>query len=166
MAQRGGKPTPTAIKLVLGNPGRRPINGAEPRATMPRPDVPGFLNADGVAEWDRISGELAGMGLLSGLDRGGLAAVCQAYGRWVQAERALALMKNDANGLVISTKAGNMIQNPLVGIANKAMSDYMRFAAEFGMTPSSRTRIAVGNGDDDPADKFFNWPDRGSTPTQ
>lgn len=157
MTFRGGKPVPSAIKQVLGNPGRRPISTAEPRPTMPRPAAPEFLNAEGAAEWDRISAELAGMGLLSGLDRGGLGAVCQAYGRWVQAEVALAKMKNEADGLIIRTKSGNMIQNPLVGVANKAMSDYMRFAAEFGMTPSARTRIAVGEGDEpDPIDRFFN----------
>ena len=144
------------IKEVFGNPGHRPINGAEPRPTMSRPSAPSFLNAEAMAEWQRISDELARMGLLSGLDRGGLAAVCQSYGRWLQAERSLARMKNDMDGLVIKTKSGNMIQNPLVGVANKAMSDYMRYAAEFGMTPSARTRIAVGESDDDPADRYFN----------
>ena len=158
MTERGRKPTPTVIKQVLGNPGRRPMNAAEPRPTMSRPTAPSFLNAEAMAEWQRISDELARMGLLTGLDRAGLAAVCQAYGRWVQAELALARMKNEMNGLVIRTKSGNMIQNPLLGVANKAMSDYMRYAAEFGMTPSSRTRIVAGDGEyvGDGFDHFFN----------
>ena len=158
MTERGRKPTPTVIKQVLGNPGRRPMNAAEPRPTMSRPTAPSFLNAEAMAEWQRISDELARMGLLTGLDRAGLAAVCQAYGRWVQAELALARMKNEMNGLVIRTKSGNMIQNPLLGVANKAMSDYMRFAAEFGMTPSGRTRISVGEREylGDGFDHYFN----------
>jgi P27 family predicted phage terminase small subunit len=53
-------------------------------------------------------------------------------------------MKNEANGLVVKTKSGNIIQNPLVGVANKAMADVVRYAAEFGMTPSARSRIEVG----------------------
>ena len=45
-------------------------------------------------------------------------------------------------GLILRTKSGNVIQNPLVGAANKAMADMVRYAAEFGLTPSSRTRVS------------------------
>ena len=31
MATRGRKPTPTAIKELEGNPGKRPMNSAEPK---------------------------------------------------------------------------------------------------------------------------------------
>ena len=41
---------------------------------------------------------------------------------------------------------GHMIQNPLVGVANKAMNDMVRFAAEFGMTPAARSRVSVSEG--------------------
>ena len=52
---------------------------------------------------------------------------------------------------------GNPGKNPLVGTANKAMSDMVRYAAEFGMTPSSRSRVRANLHDDekDPADQFF-----------
>lgn len=63
----------------------------------------------------------------------------------MQAERALTEMgKADklTGGLMIRTKNGNAIQNPLVGTANKAMADMMRYAVEFGMTPSARTRVS------------------------
>lgn len=46
------------------------------------------------------------------------------------------------DGLIIRTRSGNIIQNPLVGTANKAMADMVRYAAEFGLTPSARTRVA------------------------
>jgi len=44
-----------------------------------------------------------------------------------------------------------------MGAANKAMADMMRYAAEFGMTPSARSRIAAGksNGPNDVATKYF-----------
>jgi phage terminase small subunit len=41
------------------------------------------------------------------------------------------------------TTNGNAIQNPLIGTANKAASDMVRYAAEFGMTPSARARISA-----------------------
>ncbi len=61
------------------------------------------------------------------------------------------------HGLMTKTQGGNAIQNPLVGTANKAMSDMIRYATEFGMTPSARTRIrAVGeNIQYDPTAEFF-----------
>ena len=69
------------------------------------------------------------------------------------AERDLA-----THGLMIRTSNGNAVQNPLVGAANKAMADMMRYAAEFGMTPSARTRIAVEgrSADDDILAQFIN----------
>ncbi len=68
------------------------------------------------------------------------------YACWVQAERAVVEMgKRDmlTGGLMIKTSNGNAIQNPLVGTANKAASDMVRYAAEFGMTPRARVRLAV-----------------------
>lgn len=155
MPPRGPKPTPTNIKLVQGNPGKRPLNKAEPRPRSGAPDAPPHLSADAKGEWDRVCEELSTLGLLTGLDRAALAAYCQAYGRWVQAETALSKIKNDAYGLIIKTTSGNMIQNPMVGVANKAMADMMRYAVEFGMTPSARTRIeADGADDENPFAKF------------
>ena len=60
-------------------------------------------------------------------------------------------------GLMIKTSNGNAIQNPLVGTANKAAADMMRYAAEFGMTPSARSRLAALPPEEgtDPADRFF-----------
>jgi len=61
-------------------------------------------------------------------------------------------------GLMIKTSNGNAIQNPLVGIANKAMADMVRYAAEFGMTPSARSRIRgeeASGQTADPAAKYF-----------
>ena len=85
-------------------------------------------------------------GLMTELDRAALAAYCAAYGRWAQAERAINRMaaKDELNAaLMIKTVSGNAIQNPLVGIANKAKADMVRYAAEFGMTPSARSRVTA-----------------------
>jgi P27 family predicted phage terminase small subunit len=157
MAIRGGKPTPTSIKLLTGNPGQRPLQANEPKPKSRKPTAPAHLNDDAKDEWARIADELDALGILSGLDRAALGAYCQAYGRWAQAERALSKMKNQADGLIIKTISGNMIQNPLVGVANKAMADMVRYAAEFGMTPSARSRISASEpGDDDPANEYLN----------
>jgi P27 family predicted phage terminase small subunit len=85
--------------------------------------------------------QLLRCGLMTEIDRAALAGYCQAYGRWVQAERALARMGEKdllTGALMIKTSNGNAIQNPLVGTANKAMELMLRAASEFGMTPSAR----------------------------
>lgn len=161
MATRGRRPKPTQLKVVAGTerPGRK--NHAEPVLAPSIPSVPSHLSAEAKAEWRRVCKEMFSAGILSELDRGGLAAYCQAYGRWVQAEKALTRMaeKDTSNfGLMIKTTSGNAIQNPLVGSANKAMADMMRYATEFGMTPSARTRISAlkAADNDDPFEDFVN----------
>lgn len=156
----GRKPRPTHLKVITGNPGKRPLPKAEAKVVPALPSPPPHLSDEAKVEWGRVSEDLFKVGLLSGVDRAALAAYCQAYARWVQAERAIAEMaKRDqlTGGLMIKTTNGNAIQNPLVGTANKAAADMVRFAAEFGMTPSARSRINAEPpaGEQDPAAAFF-----------
>jgi P27 family predicted phage terminase small subunit len=156
----GRKPKPTQLKLVTSNPGKRQVNRKEAKAKAAIPAPPHHLTADAVEEWNRVATELFNLGILSEIDRAALAAYTQAYGRWVQAERAIAKMAEKdqlTGGLMIKTSNGNAVQNPLVGTANKAAADMMRYAAEFGMTPSARSRISAEPPEEggDPADRFF-----------
>ncbi len=144
MPPRGRKPKPTHLKLISGNAGRRPINEREPIPVSELPSPPPHLADEAKVEWGRVSEELYRIGLLSGIDRAPLAAYCQSYARWVQAERAIAKMAETDSvtaGLLVKTKNGNAIQNPLVGTANKAAADMVKYATEFGMTPSARSRL-------------------------
>jgi phage terminase small subunit len=86
----GTKPKPTHLKLVIGNPGKRALNRKEAKAKAAIPAPPVHLTADAVEEWNRVATDLYNLGVLSEIDRAALAAYAQAYGRWVQAERAIA----------------------------------------------------------------------------
>lgn len=157
---QGRKPKPTNLKLIAGTDRADRRNDAEPKPAPALPAPPAFLSEEAKAEWTRTAEQLYQLGILSKIDRAALGAYCQAYGRWEQAERALARMaERDAvtHGMMIKTTNGNAVQNPLLGTANKAMADMMRYAAEFGMTPSARARIkAEPLGDEeDPAQKYF-----------
>lgn len=171
MGKRGPKKEPTNLKLVKGNPGKRPLNKKEPKPKISLPSAPDHLCFSAKHEWKRVAKALYDLGLLSELDRAALAAYCNAYGRWVAAEKKLkAAAKEDPEygGLLIETSNGNLIQNPLVGIANTARKEMARLAGEFGMTPSARTGIEAAplgadlpgqeqtpNADYDEDDKFF-----------
>ena len=95
-------------------------------------------------EWNIMAAKLTRLGILSEIDGGALAVVCMAMARWRDAEESLAKYRaKDPQqfGLMTATTNGNKVQSPLVGTANKAMNDYLKAAAEFGMTPSARSRI-------------------------
>jgi P27 family predicted phage terminase small subunit len=156
----GRKPKPTALKLVTGNPGKRALNKKEAKVELAQPTPPPFLNDDAKVEWGRVVDTLYKTGLMTELDRAVLAAYCQAYGRWAQAERALSRMadKDENNkALMVKTTNGNAVQNPLLGIANKAKADMVRYALEFGMSPSARSKVNASPHDhkEDSFKEFF-----------
>lgn len=162
---RGRKPRPTHLKLVEGNPGKRPLNKKEAKPVVPltMPDPPEFLNEEGKREWFRRGPDLLRLGILTEADVAPFAAYCQAYGRWHAAELTLIEMgRSDllTGAMLINTKGGNTIQNPMLGVANRAQEQMTRLAAEFGMTPSARSRINVDELANDPLALLLGMPDR------
>lgn len=141
---RGRKPKPTKLKELAGNPGKRPLNKGEPQPPTPdrAPYAPRHLNVDGKKEWRRVVGLLMGLGLYTELDHAALAMYCQAYGRWVQAERMLAKQE-----LILTGAEGGMYQNPMLHVANKAWDQVRKILPEFGLTPSSRSRLQLKSGE-------------------
>jgi P27 family predicted phage terminase small subunit len=111
------------------------------------PDPPVFLVGYAADEWRHVAIELYRMRLLSTVDTAALAAYCQAYKIWRETTEMMteiaargAFMK----GYLLKRK-GEAIKNPLNAIAGRAAQDMVRYSAEFGFTPSSRSRVAVGS---------------------
>jgi P27 family predicted phage terminase small subunit len=144
---RGRKPLPSNVVRLRGNPGKRRLNDAEPRPAPRVPPCPACLGDEARKEWQRLAKELGELGLLTGLDRGLLAAYCQAHALWVEAVSSI-----ERYGTMVKSPNGYPMQSPYVAVANKQVDIMVRIAAELGMTPSSRTRIRVG--DKTPADPF------------
>ena len=136
---RGRKPKPTVLKVLEGNPGKRRINDREPTAPAGLPDCPDYLDDVARDEWQRTGEVLRDMGLLSLADRTALAAYCTAYSRWVQAEAAV----KKYGTIVKSPDKGFPMKSPYLTIADQAMESMRKFMVEFGLTPSSRSRIKV-----------------------
>lgn len=136
----GRKPKPTQLKVLAGNPGKRPLNQNEatPDALEEVPPAPEHLSDDAKVEWERIVPRLMKSRLLTEIDTAAIAAYCQVYGRWVAAERDL-----KTRGQFLTSKDGNVYHNPSLSIANKALDQMRKFMTEFGMTPSSRSRVSV-----------------------
>ena len=129
--------------------GRKPnLNGIEGAPTKARP-APPWMSDAAKAEWKRIMPALSRRGIVSETDLGQLESYCIAFG---QAREAEAMLARD--GLVIDSPQGPK-RHPAVGVMQTAMGEARRIAAEFGLTPVSRARLASDDdGDDDgmPAD--------------
>ena len=136
MGVGGTKPKPTALKVIEGNPGGRPLNKNEPKPKLGT-DCPEWLDDVARAEWDRVYPELERTGVITEVDRATLADYCAAWSLLVRAQEGL------EHGEVIETSTGTLIQSPYVGMVNRASDRLRKLACELGMTPSSRSRVTT-----------------------
>jgi P27 family predicted phage terminase small subunit len=132
---RGRKPVPPHLKL-LGGP--QPLTTASAAPERAIPTCPAHLCPSAKAEWKRLARQLHELGILTALDRGVLAGYCQAYGRWVEAERKL-----KETPTLLKMPSGYLQHNPWLTIANKQLELMQRYMAELGLSPVARTRIDV-----------------------
>lgn len=134
----GRKPKPTALKVLEGNPGKRKLNNREPDPGKGIPTCPDWLMEEAKAEWSRLAEKLNAMGVLTEIDMTAFASYCQAWARWKEAQEHISMC-----GSTFETEKGYQQQSPWVGIANTAHKLMLQTASEFGLTPSSRSKIAT-----------------------
>ncbi len=85
--------------------------------------------------------------ILTEADRDALATYCVIYTRWANAEREI-----KKHGIVV--EVGESIQlSPYLIVANRCTEQMLRLWAEFGLTPSSRTRIIASPASEDYEEK-------------
>lgn len=142
----GRRPKPTEMKRLAGNPGKRQLNEREPAPRAMLPVCPAHVQGEARKEWRRMGRQLIDLGVMTSVDKAGLAAYCVAYARWVEAELQVTKL-----GTVVKTANGNLIQNPYLAVANRAMEQMTKMAGEFGMTPSSRSRVQTQAGGNEPS---------------
>ena len=133
---QGRRPKPTAIRRLEGNRGKRAWNHDEPEPPEGIPRRPKHLAPIARTEWRRVARALYAMGVLTPIDRAALAAYCQSYAKWVEAEQRL----KDTPAL-LKTPSGYVQQSPWMAIANKQLELMGRYMNELGMTPASRSRV-------------------------
>ena len=137
----GPPPKPTALKLLEGNPGKRPLNKNEPKPEVKAPKCPKWLSPGAKKEWRRIVPVLLRMRVLTEADGTHLACWCQAVSRMIEAETQLAQA-----GILYQPKkdgvpTGYIIQSPLISVIKGCLQTIDKFGLEFGVTPSSRVRL-------------------------
>jgi P27 family predicted phage terminase small subunit len=138
MGFRGPAPKPTAVKKLLGNPGKRKLSKAEPMPEEGIPACPDHLDETAQKEWGRLVNILLAMRVLTEADYIALGTLCQSYATLITAQRQL-----NKTGLLIKTQSGYLQQSPLLGIITAQTTIVNKLMCEFGLTPASRTRLAV-----------------------
>jgi P27 family predicted phage terminase small subunit len=129
----GPPPEHPHLRLLKGNPGKRPVRKPlQPARTEQCPEPPKHLTGHA------RDASLHKLSLLAILDIGPFSAYCCAYAQWQQAQEAL----QRSGDLTIKTAEGHPRVNPLVRIASQAMADMQRIGAQFGLTPSGRLRLS------------------------
>ena len=81
------------------------------------------------------------IGILTEVDMAAFAGYCQAYARWKEAEEFIT-----QHGTIVKTPSGYWQQVPQVSIAQTYLKIMNKFAEQFGLTPSSRSRIIASDG--------------------
>ena len=133
---RGRKPKPTAIKILEGNPGKRPLNDNEPVPTGEIPECPTWLLPAAKKEWERVAPILQELGLLTSVDVKVFAAYCQSSARYEQAEAEI-------NELMIENDKGVLRPDPLITVAHTYMKKMIEAGSLLGLNPSARSRLSV-----------------------
>lgn len=145
------KATPTKLRLLRGNPSQRKMPENEPQVDAAIPPMPPHLTDPvAVEEWDRITQILYEVGVLTRVDGNALALYCDAHAAYLEAKKDIA-----ENGFNATTGTGSIIQRPSVGVFHRCRTDMLRILAEFGMTPSSRTKVSVLSKKKDDLDTFL-----------
>jgi len=155
----GRKPKPTHLKLLAGTPGRRPLPEAEPQPDPvdEKAQPPKWLSGEARAVWAVEFPRLVRNAMISDIDLNAFARYCQSMGRYLTAESYVA-----KQGEVLLSPTGFPIQNPYLAISNKAQEQMHKAETEFGMTPSSRSRVAP-IGAKKKANRFLDLIDGGKT---
>ena len=158
---RGRKPKPAAVKKAEGNPGKRKLNRAELLEDPEAPRAPAYLSPVARQEWKKLVPILASRRTMARVDTVMMANFCEAVALLRLARRQLAKTP-EAGRLIVSTASkvvehtnnrgrvtkreisgGNIQVNPLLYVIRDQVATIARLAAEFGLSPASRARLAM-----------------------
>ncbi len=140
MKRRGRPPKPTALHLVKGNPGRRDRNENEPEPELQKwAEPPAHLSDVAKAKWPEMVDLLSRNNVFTEMDVDLLAIYVEAHAIELHAFEQL----TKDGWTVKSPKSGYLIASPYKAIHSNAWKTKQEIMSEFGMGPTSRTRINV-----------------------
>lgn len=142
MAKPGRRTQPTQLKIMRGNPGKRALPKNEPQPTHGFGPCPEHLTPMANAAWAMFGAELESAGVGTALDKVALELLCTSYALYREAAEQVAKygpcwVKPNGDGLPL------VVYSPFAVILERERKNIKTLLAEFGMTPSSRTGLAM-----------------------
>lgn len=131
----GRKRTPTALKVLRGNPGHRPLPDAEPEPETGA-QMPLGLSAEAQEQWPAVSKMLEEAGVLTKMDALALGLYCETYAQWRFATDQVASRP-------IVKRKGIPHRSPYFPLVKETQDRLLKIMVEFGMTPASRSKVSV-----------------------
>jgi P27 family predicted phage terminase small subunit len=135
------RPQPTQLKILRGNPGKRPLNRAEPLPSADGITPPKWLAGSALDKWNELLPLLQEVRLMTRADIGTLARYADTWAWW---RRCREVIEREGDTLVIRDDRGNekyRQQRPEVGIVNKLAQQLGRLESEFGLSPAARAGL-------------------------
>lgn len=123
------------MKLVEGNPGRRPLNNDEPDPDGDLVDAPDELSPAQRQMWAKMLAN-APEGMLRRLDQAIFASFVVNYCTFLEATKKIAELGLTATAFTPQ----------LLSVSRNANTAMVKAAAELGFTPSSRSRVKTKSG--------------------
>ncbi len=134
----GPPPKPTKLRILQGNPAKRPLPKNEPQPKEDLGNRPSWLDAEAKREWKRIVTALGPAKVLTAADWSVLAATCQCWSLYVAAVNDIR-----ENGYMFETGTGYQAQRPAVSIMVKMLEKLSVLWAKLGLSPADRVRLAL-----------------------
>lgn len=157
----GRKKLPTALKVLKGTDQPCRINSLEPKfeKISKAPPAPKWFSKISKKIYRDTSKALINAGVFEAVDLQMLIAYCQSYGLYLEIEERLA---GDLGNRLqnIETKFGEKTEvAPLQKISADVLKRSQSLAAEFGMTPASRSKVSASMPNEE--DPFTEYMRRG-----
>ena len=152
MAGKVGRPAlPDKVHWLKGNPSKKALGqSGGVSAITELPKCPAHIKGTARKHYNELGEQLLRYGLVTSLDVGSLALAAIAYGDWVEArkeiERRDKEVKTPLAGYIARTPKGYEVMSVPLQIANAAEARYWKAVAEFGLSPSSRSRVQPTSG--------------------
>ena len=158
MVNAGRKAAPTALKLLQGVENKDRINENEPKPEAPSLEYPDYLIDEAKKTWNKYALPLKNLGVFKQTDEIGFITLCQEVGRWIELQKIINIKSKKEEGYTTKNIAHGDKPIPEMAMARESLKQIRALMVEFGMTPSSRSRISVGDNLDeiDPMQNILN----------
>jgi P27 family predicted phage terminase small subunit len=155
----GRPPTPSALKELHGNPGRRPLNENEPKPNVYLPEKPPYEMSEQATQIFRSkASELYQCGILTNLDAEFLAIWAEMMAEYVEIKKEIQEQGRVYYKQRIDGSGNELMEpsrNPNMITLENLRREIRFYSARLGTEPSARVKLQVIKVDENEFDDFL-----------